>query len=915
MIAINRTFITCALLLIALVSSVVDARTRDLTDADIAEGWRLLDCGQRYKEVWVNDREQQGLPKTYSELLDSLDAEPAGVDCTNTVMENGFSRKLKHQEYIMAATQKFSHSITTKTGSALEQARWGLQESFGLISEARLVKGNDLLINGLRTRFKADPDAKSQIETLGDSVAELKTGLNETLPLLLANSAVVRTSGYDDDSFVSSTFPFMVMNTEGPVTNNEYMQFTELLNRYGMAATSEAKYFFYRDNIKDVDNPPFNNFPGIEDLDFNGDRVENEAGRIEASKRAKIAASNLYLQGVVLAAKQDPDTFQTNNGYQLKRQLNDADRLYLDIQNGFNPLKLAGDFVPYQRVENFLQLARARITDAAVAEQAARVSQRSYEVDQTALQSELQSQTLQYLNQLEELTGLSMADYDLQELITSEGRAKFRMDAHNYAEIEKKGQIGIMQLEVDAILLQAKMVQEQMNQVTYRVINEQERSGRVISLISKTGKKIGVLEFALSLQNACVVSIAGVASGTTCKLEIGATALAKKEITESQYDLQADQESINSFYLIKNMLLEEATLAISLEQIIRDLDRQKALIETQWNQLDRILANYAVSQENFADAYFSNPAYRMEASRAEQAAEESFETALELSYYAAKALEYQWSEKFNNPVLRLDGGLPEPLSASFDPFMRAESVFSSQFSTILNPSLDNYLDGLQAWDVKMRQLRYPERQTATVRFSLRNDLLDLGEFSSEVAEAKFRAMVNKSRYMGENTSNPDMKMEFTLDISDESLFPSHPNIKIETINANLVSTASRSVRGSNNMAPALMDVVLLDRAHVRTFFAEYPARDDMLSYQLQGGRSLEKSPFIATVEANVDGYASPAASANTQLANHSPAVSTWVLRFKNNRYNNRDIKFEYLADIEFEIQYSYGKPRDFQFSN
>lgn len=910
MIAINRTFITCVLLFTALLSSVVDARDRITSDDDITEGWRLLDCGQRYKEVWVTnregqDQEQQGLPKTYSELLNSLDAEPAGVGCTG----------MSHQGFILAAAQKFSDALLVKTGAVLEQAKWGLQESFGLMAEARLVKGNDLLINGLRTRFKADPDAKSQIEMLGDSVAELKTGLDETLPLLLNNSTDIRASGYDDGEYFNSTFPFMVMNTEGPVTNNEYMQFTELLNRYGMAATSEAKYFFYRDNIKDVDNPPFNNFPGIEDLDFNGDRVENEAGRIEAAKRAKTAASNLYLQGVVLAAKQDPDTFQNNNGYQLKRQLNDADRLYLDIQNGFNPLKLAGDFVPYQRVENFLQLARARITDAAVAEQAARDSQRSYEVDQTALQSELQSQTLQYLNQLEELTGLAMTDYNLQELTTPEGRAQFRADAHQYAEVEKKGQIGIMQLEVDTILLQAQMIQEQMNQVTERVANEEKRSGEVATLISKTGKKIGGYQFALSLANACVVSVAGLASGTTCALEIGAKAMLQKKISDAQYDLQAGQEAINSFYLVKNMLLEQTTLAISLDQVAKDLERQQALIETQWDQLDRVLANYAVAQENFAEAYFSNPAYRMEASRAEQAAEESFETALELSYYAAKALEYQWSEKFNNPVLRLDGGLPEPLSASFDPFMRAESVFSAQFATILNPSLDNYLDGLQAWDVKMRQLRYPERQTATVRFSLRDDLLGLGEFSSEVAEAKFRAMVNKSRYMGENTANPDMKMEFTLDISDESLFPSHPNIKIESINANLVSTASRSVRGSNNMAPALMDVVLLDRAHVRTFFAEYPARDDMLSYQLQSGRSIEKSPFIATVEANVDGYASPTASANTQLANHSPAVSTWVLRFKNNRHNNRNLNLEYLADIEFEIQYSYGKPRDFTFSN
>jgi hypothetical protein len=910
MIAINRTLVTCVLLFATLLSSMVDARSRDVNDADIAAAWALLDCGLHYKEVWIAGTLQKGMSATYSEMLEKLDAVPNESGCTQKVALPApltGERAMKYQEYIFEAAKKFSGYIETKTGAAKEQAEWGLQESYGLLAEARLVKGNDLLIKGLRTRFSADPLAKSQIEMLGDSVSELKTGLDEALPLLLTDSEVLRRSGD------VSVFPFLVENTQGPITTNEYMQFTELLNRYGMAATSEAKYFFYRDNVEDIDNPPFNNFPGIEDLDFNGDRVENKAGREEAAKGAKTAASHLYLQGVVLAAKQDPDTFQTNNGYQLKRQLNDADRLYLDIQSGFNPLQLAGDFVPYQRVENFLSLAKDRVEDAIATELAAKGSKRSFELDQTTLQSELHSQTLQYLNQMEELTGLRTSDYLLTELTTADGRKKFRDDAHQMAEIEKRGQIGIMHLEVDEMLLQAKAIHTQISQIPERIVIEEERNSKTTSLILETGEKIAVMNLATAYATACTVTFGAMTSGVTCNPGAGLKALNDNLSAMLRTIQQAELDDINSEATIKSILLEQATLAVSLEQVAKSLERQHAIIETQWATLDRLLANYAVAQENFAEAYYSNPAYRIEASRAEQTAEHSFETAIELSYYAAKALEYQWSEKFNNPVLRLDGGMPEPLPVSYDAFMRAESLFGVQFAGGDQLSLGNFISALEAWDVKMRQLRYPERQTATVRLSLRDDLLGLGVFSPEVAEAKFRAMVGKSRYMGENTSNPDLRMDFTLDISDESLFPSHPNIKIETINANLVSTASRSVRGSNNMAPALVDVVLLDRAYVRTFFAEYPLRDDMISYQLQEGRSLEKSPFIATLEANVDGYASPSASPNIQLANHSPAVTNWVMRFKNNRYNNRDLKLEYLADIEFEIQYSYGKPRDFQF--
>ena len=377
---------------------------------------------------------------------------------------------------------------------------------------------------------------------------------------------------------------------------------------------------------------------------------------------------------------------------------------------------------------------------------------------------------------------------------------------------------------------------------------------------------------------------------------------------------QAQLEGINSAAAVENIVLEMVTLEVSIEQAEVAATREESVLTTQFDALDRLLANYAVAQEGFAAAYFNNPAYRMEASRAEQAAEETFATALELSYYAAKALEYQWSEKFNNPVLRLDGGLPEPLSVSFDPYVRAESVFGAQFAGSLSPSLDGYLDGMQAWDVKMRQLRYPERQTSQVRFSMRDNLLGFGEFTQEEAEAKFRSFIEDHRFEGENLENRDLQFDFSIDIADERLFPNHPNIKIETIKVNLVSAAARSIRGSATVVPALVDLVMLDRAFVRSFFAEYPDRDDMLTYELQAGRTLDKSPFIATVDATIDGYASPEVVANTQLANHSPAVSAWVLRMRNNRFNNTDLDLEYLSDIELEIGYSFGKPRDIEFA-
>lgn len=936
-------------------------------NSQLSAAWKLVECGERYKQVWFGGEAVRGAGKTYSELLQSYNQAPTGAGC-NELDTHGAA--LKHIEYFVLASSAFQILIDSGlTGKNKNVAEWGLQESLNYLAEGKLLKGNDLLINGLRSRFKTDDSqTKTQIELLGDSVAEMKDGLAELTPYMIGYGTVLRSKSDNP----AERFPFMVENTQGPKVPNEYQRYAELLNRYGMAANSEAKYIYYKDNVDDVDNPPYKNFPGPEDLDFNNDRIQNQAGRLDAAKRVKKVGSHLYLQSLTLATLQNQDDFQTNNGYQIKRQINDSDRLYQDIQSGFNPLLLAGDFVPYQRVENFLQLARARVNDAKEAEQLARANQRTFEIDETSLKTELRQQTSQYIDQLVELAGVSSADFDLT---VKEGREAYILAAFKSSWHERQGQIGIQVLALVEADLQRTQISTQMANVNQRVQIEIERSQSVVTIVTESGKRISAQQYANTMASCCNVSTGtstgtskgtskgsssgtsfgssqgisignigvaptttfslgisegissgnsegesegqswGASEGTSTNPNIEQLAQGQSAMSLLQTIQQADLEGTISQATVKTMLLEMATLNVSMEQADAAYNRQHATIETLYKQFERILANYAVAQEDFSDAYYNNPAYRVEASRAEQAAEDTFETALELSYYAAKSMEYMWSEKYNNPVLRLDGGLPEPLSVSFDPFVRAESVFSAQFASLYSPSLDDYLDGLQAWDVKMRQLRYPERQTSRVRFSMRDDLLGLGEFIPTVAEAKFRSFIDDKRNIGENVDNPDLQFQFSMDIADERLFPNHPNIKIESIAVNLVSTASRSIRGSSKTVPALVDLVMLDRAFIRTFFAEYPARDDILSYTLQQGRTIEKSPFIATVDATIDGYASPQIDPNTQLASHSPAVSTWVLRMKNNRFNNRDLKLQYLSDIELEIQYSYGKPRDIQFSN
>ena len=57
------------------------------------------------------------------------------------------------------------------------------------------------------------------------------------------------------------------------------------MERAAVANNSIGKRLFFFGNVVDVDNFPFDNFPGQEDLDLNSNGTQDEAGRDEAAQQ------------------------------------------------------------------------------------------------------------------------------------------------------------------------------------------------------------------------------------------------------------------------------------------------------------------------------------------------------------------------------------------------------------------------------------------------------------------------------------------------------------------------------------------------------------------------------------------------------------------------------------------------------
>ena len=882
----------CLLLLVFILPIfALSAEHRRSDSIELENAWDLLDSARQYRNGWRNE----GSKKTHSELIHGYKE--------NTTYCAG----IEVHECFLEAADLF-RSVMNSSGNAIlqQEAKWGLQEAHNEYMAGQSLVANDLLIRGLRVRFPGtgDPDDPDQLSLLSYSEDAFQKGIDSIVADLRTKPEVMRVQGDNPQ------FPFFVENSlelnaeggQGEVVENELYRFTHLVQRRGIAANSKGKRMFFFGNVKDVDNFPYRNFPAPEDIDLNGDGIRNEAGRLEASAQFKKSAHATYLHGIVLSAIQSEDEFYDNDGYTLKRQVTDAERMFDDIKHGFNPLRLQGDFVPFQPVENFLTLARTRIEDAVRSEDLAKNAQRSYDQDESQLREALLSQKQSYDDRLQSLTGLDPKSYDL----TTE-RERLITDAHANAELGN-GQLGIQKLVIKDVLLAVDISIQRLNAIPVQIMIEQQRHGEYARLVTENGQKLSALTLAEAIASCCVVSIFGPEINPYAAISGGFAA--RQNVLQATQ--QADIDGIQSAATIKQLLLESATLYLAVQEAKVSYEREVAQYEELTAELDRLIDNHQQSNFNMASAYFNNPAYRIDRDQLVEAADTSFETAMVESYYASKALEYFWSEKFNNPVLRLGGGLPESLSASFDAYIRAESVFSVAFADDKSPNLDDFLDGLQAWDVKMRQFRVPAMQQGTVQLSLKKDILNFNSGDNELDNLLFKNFISEHRVSGQNSNNSDLELEFNLGITDESLFPDHPNIKIANININLVSD-SRSIRDGLGAEPILVDLAQLDKATVRSFFAEYPNDDDLLIYELEEGRSLEKSPFSATVEATVDNYAYPQPIANTQLAGHSPAINRWVLRIKMNRNANQDLKLENLSDIEISMAYSFGKPREITF--
>jgi len=387
-----------------------------------------------------------------------------------------------------------------------------------------------------------------------------------------------------------------------------------------------------------------------------------------------------------------------------------------------------------------------------------------------------------------------------------------------------------------------------------------------------------------------------------------------------QAEQQATVEGINSSSTIKNLLLEQVTAFLNFRRAANGIEAANAELRALRARLELVVRNYTAARQSLSCAYFTNPAYRLQLDVAKEKADRSFEDAMIQGYFAAKALEYEWAERFANPVPLISVGGAKPIgegSPTYAPFLRAESVFAVRSANTAEPHLGQFEDALREWDKTMRQVRGNELQPEfTEVISLRKQILGYAGGDEELNRLLFANYIAKHREPGRNPAKQDFYIPFALGLADQLVFPAEPNLKMVRLSINIKSRPGRvAAEAPWSGQPFRVEMVMLDEAVVRTFFADVtknPPEDDLYLIDLEEGRSLATSPFRGLVQASLDGVPLTVVD-NVQFANLSPAVTRWMLHVDMTNGQNIYLIPELIDEIELEITYKFGRPRVIDF--
>ncbi len=794
------------------------------------------------------------------------------------------------------------------------------------ILQGQVMIANQRLIEALRIKYPRilnfDPDNPPDVlpSPVGarEETAAIDTALLDYHAPIQYASTAVKTYGTDimrtrapEGAEPFPQFPRYVefrdpSLSQGPIPiKNEYWQLSTAMERGALGRVEKAKKLFKLS-------------------------LQDETAREESKEECKIVATQSYLGMALLAAGQSEQEFAQNQGNNLLAHVKNARDLFESINSGQNPLNNDGSFIPNESFTATYQDAQDAVADARAEEINARQEERTWERYQADLRNEHLSQRNSYITPLRNLTGIDPALYN--NLQTVDDQRDFRNVVNSRVEslLEDYPEadpaiLGDMGEQVIALLdsgLGVEAAKNDLVNLLKRVELAKWSNAQVDGIINETVEEL----FAVDLMQGIAEGMLNFVAGTSNSPLAIAGGIIKGIADKKRTALQTLQTiSINDVELkreVRGMLLELGNLGINIERSENQLRTQQLRLDNSLSRMDRLIEDLSHTRITAADLYFQDPSFRVVVSDAMRRADAELDFAIDRLYRLAKTLEYEWTEGYQNPIT-VPVSSDEPASLEnplFDKFTEVDSLF---FIRNADESKD-YLDGLRAWDSKLRRInnssvRGPNHSgpISAEPISIREDILNLvpnparGFTLNDSIEA-FRNFLETNRVSNfYNPTNPGLEIVFGTTIEDNRFFPatgSRWNMRIDSIGAEVFAESGFSDRQVTEI-----DLIQSGTVSMRRFFAEPPSADDIfrLTFNVP---DQNRTAFAVAFPAKINGATGGRPQGefvNYGLKNRPVAATGWILKIDTQSPTNRDVDFSRIKDIVLHFTYTYGNPPEF----
>jgi len=585
--------------------------------------------------------------------------------------------------------------------------------------------------------------------------------------------------------------PGVTSNSQGPFEaqfNNfvrtELNLLGALLYRRGTAASAMV------DRIRRLAYTANNNVEGTQRHGEAGASAKEEYDRL-AIQRAKRDAQLMFYSGLILRSELpktfngvERDDFKLHDGDRLFTAMNNLNVLFKDIRDGRPPTGLADQFVPSpnKRVGGVSGYLSDAITSVSRAKESQQIAEtRIKEVEQAEVSEVELNRSLRenYITQIGQITGfevdgeaqllvdpldqnntfdLSILEKrdefkDLVELRVAEAQGQVFNDNQGESLSDKLGTLGSIILRQNQAKLNSDISRDRLQKIPAAIERVEEKASAANALTesftireNELNKKYRAIEATFEgaiIAAEAVVTAELVTTDKRAAIYTGAAFEAAATVgsiiisgKERRAQNLIENDSTTAFRnLDAEFQIRELSEQINSARLDSELQRNNVAIQANelalsLRQLYDLIDNFGIYREETADLWFLDPTLERESLDAELQADADLADCLATLYDLTRALEFYWTEPFQNPILKVDGGIVT-LPRFADDFTELEDLYAitdafdaEKYLNTLGFALTGQSAG--GWDSTLRALRESiPAQNQTVILSLREDVLGL----------------------------------------------------------------------------------------------------------------------------------------------------------------------------------------------